>query len=32
MGGAAADLVQQIGPAFDGFFTAWEKDGLPALR
>ena len=24
--------VQQIGPDFDGFFTAWEKDVLPALR
>ena len=24
--------VQQIGPDFDGFFTAYEKDVLPALR
>ena len=30
--GADEVYVQQIGPDFDGFFTAYEKDVLPALR
>jgi G6PDH family F420-dependent oxidoreductase len=32
--GAGADevYVQQIGPDFDGFFAAYEKEVLPALR
>ena len=24
--------VQQIGPDMDGFFAAWERDVLPAVR
>ena len=30
--GADEVYVQQIGPDLDGFFTAYEKDVLPALR
>jgi len=30
--GADEVYVQQIGPDFDGFFTTYEKDVLPALR
>jgi G6PDH family F420-dependent oxidoreductase len=30
--GADEVYVQQIGPDFDGFFSTWEKDVLPALR
>jgi G6PDH family F420-dependent oxidoreductase len=30
--GADEVYVQQIGPDFDGFFTAYEKDVLPTLR
>jgi G6PDH family F420-dependent oxidoreductase len=30
--GADEVYVQQIGPDFDGFFTAYEQDVLPALR
>ena len=30
--GADEVYVQQIGPDFEGFFTAYEKDVLPALR
>jgi G6PDH family F420-dependent oxidoreductase len=30
--GADEVYVQQIGPDFDGFFAAYEKDVLPALR